>query len=100
MAVSFPSGTIAPLVEGKTPPFSKPLPAGTPAPTAPRYGQKRRDSRALERPHPYNTNGQVTRETFPDGTSYTYTYDAHGNLLTATDPTGTTTFTYNAADEL
>lgn len=43
----------------------------------------------------YNAAGQVTQESFSDGTSYTYTYDANGNLLTATDPTGTTTFTYD-----
>ena len=30
---------------------------------------------------------------------YTYTYDSHGNLLTATDATGTTTFTYDPTTE-
>ena len=30
----------------------------------------------------------------------TYTYDAHRNLLTATDAEGTTTFTYDAADRV
>jgi RHS repeat-associated protein/uncharacterized repeat protein (TIGR01451 family) len=53
-----------------------------------------------------NAAGQVTQETFADGSSQTFTYDAHGNLLTAETfssagtPTGTTTLTYNAANEL
>ena len=33
----------------------------------------------------YNAQGLVTQETFADGTSQTFTYDAHGNLLTAQD---------------
>jgi len=46
-------------------------------------------------------NGQITQEFFSDGTSYTYTYDSQGKLLTATDPTtGTVQFKYNSADEL
>jgi RHS repeat-associated protein len=53
-----------------------------------------------------NAQGLVTSETFADGTSQTFTYDAHGNLLTAETfgaggtLTGTTTLTYNAANEL
>jgi YD repeat-containing protein len=31
---------------------------------------------------------------FADGTKQTYTYDSHGNLLTATDASGTITFSY------
>ena len=30
----------------------------------------------------------------------TYTYDAAGNLITATDASGITTLTYNSADQL
>ncbi len=54
----------------------------------------------------YNAQGLVTQETFADGTSQTFAYDAHGNLLTAQTYsangtlTGTTTLTYNAANEL
>jgi RHS repeat-associated protein len=54
----------------------------------------------------YNAEGLVTQESFADGSSAAFTYDAHGNLLTAKsyDPagtlTGTTTLTYNAANEL
>jgi RHS repeat-associated protein len=53
-----------------------------------------------------NPQGLITKRTFADGTSQTYTYDAHGNLLTASSfdstgtLTGTTTLTYNAANEL
>jgi RHS repeat-associated protein len=54
----------------------------------------------------YNAQGLPTLETFADGTSQAFTYDGHGNLLTAetfdaTDTiTGTTTLTYNTANEL
>jgi RHS repeat-associated protein len=48
----------------------------------------------------YNSSGQVTKETFADGSQYDYSYDGHNNLLTATDATGTTTFTYDAADRM
>ena len=54
----------------------------------------------------YNAQGLVTQENFADGTYETFGYDAHGNLLTAQTYnasgtlTGTTTLTYNAANEL
>ena len=54
----------------------------------------------------YNAQGLVTQETFADGTPQTFAYDAHGNLITAETfsssgtLTGTTTLTYNAANEL
>jgi RHS repeat-associated protein len=54
----------------------------------------------------YNAQGLVTQQTFADGTSQTFGYDAHGNLLTAQtydssgNLTGTTTLTYNGADDL
>ena len=48
----------------------------------------------------YNAAGQIVTERFTDGTTYSYTYDAHDNMVTATDPTGTTTFSYDAADRL
>ena len=54
----------------------------------------------------YNAQGLVAEESFADGTSETFAYDAHGNLLTAETYsaadalTGTTTLTYNAANEL
>jgi len=48
----------------------------------------------------YNAAGQVTRQTFPDGSHTDFTYDARGNLRTATDATGTVTFAYDAADRL
>ncbi len=41
-----------------------------------------------------------TSETLPDGTIYTFAYDNHNNLISATDPTGTTTFTYDSDDRL
>jgi RHS repeat-associated protein len=54
----------------------------------------------------YNAEGLVSQQTFADGSSQAFTYDAHGNLLTAQTfdsagtLTGTTTLTYNAANEL
>ena len=48
----------------------------------------------------YNTAGQVTRQTFPDTTHTDFTYEAHGNLRTATDSSGVITFTYDPADRL
>jgi RHS repeat-associated protein len=48
----------------------------------------------------YNSDNLLTSETFSDGTSYQFSYDNHENLISATDPTGTTTFTYNSADDL
>ncbi len=54
----------------------------------------------------YNAQGLLTQQTFADGSSQSFTYDTHGNLLTATTfdaagtLTGTTTLTYNAANEL
>jgi YD repeat-containing protein len=54
----------------------------------------------------YNAQGLVTRESCADKTSDAFSYDARGNLLTATTYdatgtlTGTTAMTYNAANEL
>jgi RHS repeat-associated protein len=48
----------------------------------------------------YNAAGQVTRQTFPDSTHNDFTYDTRGNLLTSTDTTGVTTFTYDSGDRL
>jgi len=44
---------------------------------------------------PVFPNGQLKEKDFADGTKQNYSYDAHGNLLTATDSTGTITFKYN-----
>ena len=43
----------------------------------------------------YNSLGEVTREDFGNGVHTDFTYDARGNLLTAADASGTTTFGYN-----
>jgi RHS repeat-associated protein len=48
----------------------------------------------------YDSRGRLARETFADGTHVDFAYDAHDNLNTATDSSGTTTFTYNASDFL
>jgi RHS repeat-associated protein/uncharacterized repeat protein (TIGR01451 family) len=54
----------------------------------------------------YNAQGLVMQETFADKTSESFAYDLHGNLVTAKTfdaqgtLTGTTTLTYNAANEL
>ena len=43
----------------------------------------------------------MTQVIGPGGITYTYTYDANGNLTSETDPLGlTTTFTYNANNDL
>ena len=36
----------------------------------------------------YNAQGLRTGETFPDGTSVQFSYDAHQNPIAVTDPTG------------
>ena len=43
----------------------------------------------------YNSLGEVTREDFGNGVHTDFTYDARGNLLTAADASGTTTFAYD-----
>jgi len=47
-----------------------------------------------------NAQGLVTQETFADGSTISYAYDSHQKLVSATDPTGTTTLEYDAADRL
>ena len=41
-----------------------------------------------------------SQKNLPDGTHVSYTYDAHANLITATDVNGTTTMSYDSADRL
>ena len=48
----------------------------------------------------YNAAGQVTQQTFPDGSHTDFTYDSHGNLVTAMDAAGVIILTYDAADRL
>jgi RHS repeat-associated protein len=48
----------------------------------------------------YDNQLNVTAETDALGHLMSYTYDANGNRLTATDPTGTVTFTYNGFAEV
>jgi RHS repeat-associated protein len=48
----------------------------------------------------YDTSGRMTSESFADGTQVTYHYDGRGNLAWTTDPSGTTTFTYDNIDQL
>ena len=48
----------------------------------------------------YNTAGQIATESFSNGSQYAYTYDAFGKMLTATDSTDTTTFTYDPVTQL
>ena len=47
----------------------------------------------------YNSMGQITRETFADGTQLLYSYDADGNLTSASDGTSTTTLQYDPMTE-
>ncbi len=48
----------------------------------------------------YFPNGLLKSETLPDGSQDTFTYDNHRNLVSMTDSTGTTTFTFDSADRL
>ena len=54
----------------------------------------------------YNAMGLLALQTFADSTSQSFTYDGHGNMLKAITynasgaATGTTTLTYNSAEEL
>ena len=48
----------------------------------------------------WDSDGNLTRKSYADGTHVDYTYDTRGNLTSATDSTGTTTFTYYANDYL
>ncbi len=48
----------------------------------------------------YNANGTLQSETVPGIGTYSFTYDSHQNLLTATDPTGTITYTDNSANQV
>jgi len=57
-----------------------------------------RDGQAID--FTYNQERLLTSETFADGSQYAFTYDNHQNIVAATDPTGTTTFGYDAADRL
>ena len=45
----------------------------------------------------YNSQGLVTGESFADRSSYSFTYDVHGNLLTAVSASGTIKFAYQDA---
>jgi RHS repeat-associated protein len=47
----------------------------------------------------HNNMGKLTKETFADGTFLAYGYDAHGNLISASDGTNTTTFQYDPITE-
>src|SRR5581483_11681791 len=48
----------------------------------------------------YDDAGRVTSKSFADGSRVTYAYDAHGNLHTAEDASGTTTLDYDDKDQL
>ena len=47
----------------------------------------------------YDTDGYLLSKTYSNGSHVDYTYDTRGNLNTATDPTGTTTFTYDPSTD-
>ena len=48
----------------------------------------------------YNSAGLVASETLADGSKLIFTYDAAGNMITASGATGVITLAYNSADEL
>src|SRR5262249_13314184 len=47
----------------------------------------------------YNSMGELTGEDFADGTHNDYTYDSHGNMISATDAGSTITFHYDPVTE-
>src|SRR5262249_2980447 len=47
----------------------------------------------------YNSMGQLTQEIFANGAQLSYSYDIHGNLVSASDGTSTTTFQYDSITE-
>jgi RHS repeat-associated protein len=54
------------------------------------------DANGNTRTYTYNDAGQITQVTWPDTTYLAFTYDADGNMLTATNRRGeTTTYTYD-----
>ena len=48
----------------------------------------------------YDVHGLPTSETLGDSSTVTFAYDGHRNLLSATGPQGTTSFTYDGADRV
>jgi RHS repeat-associated protein len=48
----------------------------------------------------YLPNGLIASKTFANGTQVLYTYDARNNPQSVTTATGSTTYTYNAADQV
>ena len=48
----------------------------------------------------YDSRGLVTREDFPDHSHSEFSYDAHGNLISAGDSSGSTLLQYDSADRL
>jgi RHS repeat-associated protein len=48
----------------------------------------------------YNSMGLLTSKTFADTSTATFAYDARGRLLTATDSTGTYSYTYTPQDHI
>ncbi len=48
----------------------------------------------------YDVLNRLENKFFPDGSSYTFTYDANNNFLTATDPDSDLLFTYDNSDRL
>ena len=47
----------------------------------------------------YDGLGRLTRKDYQDGSFVEYAYDNHGNFISAIDPTGTTTFDYEATTD-
>lgn len=51
--------------------------------------------------HEYNSNGQLTKEINPSGTTVNYVYDKNGNLTSKEDEDGyVTNYTYDSVNNL
>jgi RHS repeat-associated protein len=48
----------------------------------------------------YNKDGLVSSKAFNDGTTIAFGYDTHGNLTSTNDASGTTTFSYDNANQI
>ena len=57
------------------------------------------NARGAQAQFSYDSRGLVTEAIYPEGTT-SFTYDAHANLLTATDASGTIAMEYDTADRM
>src|SRR3972149_4745164 len=62
--------------------------------------ESRQDARANRTTYLYDKAGRQIEQRYSDGTWFSFTYDEVGNRKTMVDPTGTTTWTFDALDRM